>query len=130
MLFIMTSVRFENKELLLFRSLHLLNFAIKYADMRTDFASVPSSAALLQLKATNRPYCAKETQFVKTACLPKQAFSSGTECVISGWGVTETRKHCVKSIRSAPVLGQGFKDLCIGKHPNTLIPSCCVPWCV
>lgn len=49
--------------------------------------------ALLQLKVTNRPYCAKETRLVKTACLPNQPFSSGTECVISGWGATETRKH-------------------------------------
>lgn len=67
-----------------------------------DFALLPPSTALLQLKATNGPYCAKETQFVKTACLPKQAFSSGTECTVSGWGVTETRKHYIKSIRSGP----------------------------
>lgn len=78
--------------------------------MRIDFALVPSHAALLQLKVTNRPYCAKETRFVKTACLPNQAFNNGIECAISGWGVTETGKHCVKSIRSAPVLGQGFRE--------------------
>lgn len=81
--------------------------------MRVDVALGASSTALLQLKATNRPYCAKETQFVKTACLTKQAFSSGTECTISGWGVAETRKHCAKSIRSGPGVGQGFKHLCI-----------------
>lgn len=79
--------------------------------MRTAFALLPPSTALLQLKATNGLHCAKETQFVKTACLPKQAFSSGTECTVSGWGVTETRKHDIKSIRSGPVLGHSFKDL-------------------
>lgn len=78
----------------------MLFFLVKYADVRIHFALVPSHAALLQLKATDGPYCAKETRFVKTACLPNQAFSSGTECAISGWGVTETRKRCVKSIRS------------------------------
>lgn len=56
------------------------------------FASGSSWAALLQLKVLDRPHCAKETRFVKSACLPSQAFSSGTECVVSGWGVTETRK--------------------------------------
>lgn len=75
----------------------MLFFIIKYADVRMHFASVPSHAALLQLKVTNRPYCATETRFVKTACLPNQAFSSGTECAISGWGVTEARERCVKS---------------------------------
>uniref|UniRef100_A0A8C6WGT5 trypsin n=1 Tax=Neogobius melanostomus TaxID=47308 RepID=A0A8C6WGT5_9GOBI len=34
--------------------------------------------------------CAKETHFVKSACLPDQLFQSGAECVVSGWGVTET----------------------------------------
>lgn len=57
------------------------------------FALCLSCAAMLQLKVLDRPYCAKETRFVKTACLPNQPFNSGTECVISGWGVTETRKH-------------------------------------
>ena len=52
-----------------------------------------SCVAMLQLKAINKPYCAKETRFVKTACLPNQPFDSGTECVISGWGVTETREY-------------------------------------
>lgn len=52
-----------------------------------------SCVALLQLAVTDRPYCAKETRFVKTACLPGQSFPSGSECVISGWGATETRKY-------------------------------------
>lgn len=46
-------------------------------------------AALLKLKATNGE-CAKETQFVKAACLPREPFADGAECSISGWGATET----------------------------------------
>ncbi|KAM4623438.1 hyaluronan-binding protein 2-like [Polymixia lowei] len=45
--------------------------------------------ALLQLKVTDSPYCAKETRFVKPACLPDMTFPAGKECVISGWGRTE-----------------------------------------
>lgn len=60
------------------------------------FAVAPPCAALLQLRVTDRPYCAKESRFVKTACLPDRPFSSGTECVISGWGATETRKSPLK----------------------------------
>lgn len=59
----------------------------------TNVPFFTSCAAMLQLRVMDRPYCAKETRFVKTACLPNQPFNSGTECVISGWGVTETRKH-------------------------------------
>lgn len=59
--------------------------------------SALSCVAMLKLKAINKPYCAIETRFVKTACLPNQPFDSGTECVISGWGVTETREYHLKS---------------------------------
>lgn len=45
--------------------------------------------ALLKLKAT-KGECAKETQFVRAACLPKEPFLDGAECSISGWGATET----------------------------------------
>ncbi|KAJ4941054.1 hypothetical protein JOQ06_027341 [Pogonophryne albipinna] len=48
--------------------------------------------ALLKLQVTDSPYCAKETLFVKAVCLPDQAFPAGKECVISGWGATETKK--------------------------------------
>lgn len=99
--------------------------------MRIDFALGPSSTALLQLNVTNRPYCANETHLVKTACLPKQAFSSGTECAISGWGMTETRKHCVKSIGS-PLSPLEFSTNSnnVILLPNALPPFCCIPWCV
>ncbi len=48
-----------------------------------------SCIALLHLRVTDHPYCAKENRFVKTVCLPDQAFPDGKECVISGWGRTE-----------------------------------------
>lgn len=50
-----------------------------------------SCAAVLELQVTESPYCAKETRFVRTVCLPDEAFPAGKECVISGWGATETR---------------------------------------
>ncbi|XP_054437200.1 hyaluronan-binding protein 2 [Pteronotus mesoamericanus] len=45
--------------------------------------------ALLKLKPVNG-HCALESKYVKTVCLPDGPFPSGTECHISGWGVTET----------------------------------------
>ncbi|XP_053524436.1 hyaluronan-binding protein 2 [Artibeus jamaicensis] len=45
--------------------------------------------ALLKLKPVNG-HCALESKYVKTVCLPDGPFTSGTECHISGWGVTET----------------------------------------
>uniref|UniRef100_A0A671L1L1 trypsin n=1 Tax=Sinocyclocheilus anshuiensis TaxID=1608454 RepID=A0A671L1L1_9TELE len=59
--------------------------------------------ALLKLKATNGK-CAKETQFVKAACLPKEPFTDGTECSISGWGATETSEHGSVHLLDAQVL--------------------------
>uniref|UniRef100_A0A3B4B4D0 trypsin n=1 Tax=Periophthalmus magnuspinnatus TaxID=409849 RepID=A0A3B4B4D0_9GOBI len=53
--------------------------------------SVHNDIALLKLNITESPYCAKETPFVKAACLPDEPFPAGKECVISGWGATETR---------------------------------------
>ncbi|XP_009579343.1 PREDICTED: hyaluronan-binding protein 2, partial [Fulmarus glacialis] len=45
--------------------------------------------ALLKLKPVDG-HCAVETKYVKTACLPNFSFPVGTDCFISGWGVTET----------------------------------------
>lgn len=36
------------------------------------------------------PHCAKETRYVRAVCLPDQIFPAGKECMISGWGATET----------------------------------------
>lgn len=92
LLFIMILVRLKYSRLL---SISLLKtkYIIKFYPFFHIFVVFSAFIALLRLKVTNRPYCAKETRFVKTACLPNQPFSSGTECVISGWGATETRKH-------------------------------------
>ncbi|KAI4550793.1 hypothetical protein MJT46_018300 [Ovis ammon polii x Ovis aries] len=45
--------------------------------------------SLLKLKPVDG-HCALESKYVKTVCLPDGPFPSGTECHISGWGVTET----------------------------------------
>ncbi|XP_029885557.1 hyaluronan-binding protein 2 [Aquila chrysaetos chrysaetos] len=45
--------------------------------------------ALLKLKPVDG-HCAVETKYVKTACLPHFFFPVGTDCFISGWGMTET----------------------------------------
>ncbi|KAF7666530.1 hypothetical protein LDENG_00103000 [Lucifuga dentata] len=71
--------------------------AIVHENYKESPFALHNDVAMLQLKVLDKPYCAKETRFVKTACLPGQPFSSGTECVISGWGVTETRKVSVES---------------------------------
>ncbi|KAF3853634.1 hypothetical protein F7725_014322 [Dissostichus mawsoni] len=60
--------------------------------------------AMLQLKVSDKPYCAKETRFVKTACLPQHPFDNDTECVISRWGVTETQKYGTNLLLDARVL--------------------------
>ncbi|XP_058882038.1 hyaluronan-binding protein 2-like isoform X2 [Acipenser ruthenus] len=50
--------------------------------------AVYNDIALLKLKPVGGQ-CAKETRYVKTACLPDSPFADGTECSISGWGKTE-----------------------------------------
>ena len=42
-------------------------------------------SGLLQLNVTTSPFCAMETRYVKTACLPNQLFPAGKECVVTGW---------------------------------------------
>ncbi|XP_066519162.1 hyaluronan-binding protein 2-like isoform X2 [Hoplias malabaricus] len=59
--------------------------------------------ALLKLKAINRQ-CAKETRFVKTACLPTGPVPVGTECSISGYGVTENDEEGSSQLLDAKVL--------------------------
>ncbi|XP_022598048.1 hyaluronan-binding protein 2-like [Seriola dumerili] len=82
--------------------------AVEKAVVHEEYKETPfalhNDIAMLQLKVTDKPYCAKETRFVKTACLPRQTFSSGTECVISGWGVTETQKYGTNQLLDARVL--------------------------
>ncbi|KAG7325062.1 hypothetical protein KOW79_011378 [Hemibagrus wyckioides] len=50
--------------------------------------------ALLKLKnVTEDGLCARETRYVKSACLPPGPFPDGMECSISGFGVTEKDTH-------------------------------------
>ncbi|NXK38767.1 HABP2 protein, partial [Piprites chloris] len=59
-------------------------------DKYNDRGGVPhNDIALLKLKPVDG-YCAVETKYVKTACLPNFFFPAGTDCFISGWGDTET----------------------------------------
>ncbi|KAK7919565.1 hypothetical protein WMY93_010849 [Mugilogobius chulae] len=64
--------------------------AVVHENYRQTPFALHNDIAMLKLRATSGSLCTKETRFVKTACLPGQEFPSGTECVISGWGVTET----------------------------------------
>ncbi|XP_044193800.1 hyaluronan-binding protein 2-like [Thunnus albacares] len=66
---------------------------VVHEDYRQSPSAVYSDIALLKLKVTDSPYCAKETRFVKAVCLPDETFPAGEECVISGWGATETQRY-------------------------------------
>ncbi|CAG5906144.1 unnamed protein product [Menidia menidia] len=66
---------------------------IVHENYRETQAALYNDVALLKLKVTNSPYCARETPFVKSVCLPERPFPSGKECVISGWGATETQRY-------------------------------------
>ncbi|XP_034564557.1 hyaluronan-binding protein 2-like [Notolabrus celidotus] len=48
-----------------------------------------SDIALVKLKSMDGPNCARETRFVRAACLPEENFPPGKECVISGYGATD-----------------------------------------
>ncbi|XP_053269666.1 hyaluronan-binding protein 2 [Pleuronectes platessa] len=78
--------------------------AIMHEEYRATNFALYNDVAMLQLRVTDSPYCAKETRFVKTACLANHPFSSGTECVISGWGATETQKYGTNQLLDARVL--------------------------
>ncbi|KAI3365241.1 hypothetical protein L3Q82_010332 [Scortum barcoo] len=52
-------------------------------------SSLLPTASLLKRKETDSPYCAKETCFVKIACLLDHNFPAEKECVVSGWGATK-----------------------------------------
>ncbi|XP_068610391.1 hyaluronan-binding protein 2 [Brachionichthys hirsutus] len=66
---------------------------IVHENYRETPYAVYNDIALLKLNVMDNPYCAKETRSVKTACLPDQAFPARKECVISGWGTTETQRY-------------------------------------
>ncbi|XP_046889014.1 hyaluronan-binding protein 2 isoform X2 [Hypomesus transpacificus] len=77
--------------------------AIIHEKYREETFALYNDIALLKLKGMNGR-CAKETRFVKTACLPNHKFPAGTECVISGWGVTETKRYGSNQLLNARVV--------------------------
>ncbi|XP_034070204.1 hyaluronan-binding protein 2-like [Gymnodraco acuticeps] len=79
--------------------------------------------ALLKLQVTDSPYCAKETLFVKAVCLPDQAFPAGKECVISGWGATETKKISSQLLTARVLLISDEKCKNLDDYRNVLDSS-------
>ncbi|KAM7385866.1 hypothetical protein PAMP_001917 [Pampus punctatissimus] len=76
---------------------------IRHENYRETREAVYNDIALLRLKGTDG-VCAKETQFVKTACLPEAELADGIECTISGWGATETSELGSDHLLEANVL--------------------------
>ncbi|XP_074519883.1 factor VII-activating protease-like [Halichoeres trimaculatus] len=66
---------------------------ITHENYRETSEALYNDIALLKLQVTDSSHCAKETRFVKAACLPEQNFPPGKECVVSGWGATENRSY-------------------------------------
>uniref|UniRef100_H3DNH7 trypsin n=1 Tax=Tetraodon nigroviridis TaxID=99883 RepID=H3DNH7_TETNG len=66
---------------------------IVHENYRDARVAVYNDIALMELQVTDAPHCAKESRFVRTVCLPDQMFPAGKECVISGWGATETQRY-------------------------------------
>ncbi|KAM6951087.1 hyaluronan-binding protein 2-like [Aplochiton taeniatus] len=78
--------------------------AIVHEKYKETHLALHNDIALLKLKPTSGQFCAKETRFVKTACLTTHPFTDNTECVISGWGVTEKQKAGTNRLLDARVL--------------------------
>lgn len=62
---------------------------IQYSEYNEEDEIPHNDIALIKLKPVDG-HCALESKYVKTVCLPESPFPSGTECYISGWGITET----------------------------------------
>ncbi|XP_038150674.1 hyaluronan-binding protein 2 [Cyprinodon tularosa] len=77
--------------------------AIVHENYRETSAAVFNDIALLRLKGTDG-FCANETQYVKTACLPSGQLPDGMECTISGWGATEDSEYGTNHLLEANVL--------------------------
>lgn len=77
--------------------------AIVHENYRETTGAVYNDIALLRLRGTEG-FCANETQFVKTACLPDAQLPDGMECTISGWGATEQSDYGSSHLLEANVL--------------------------
>ncbi|XP_061765606.1 hyaluronan-binding protein 2-like isoform X2 [Nerophis ophidion] len=67
--------------------------AIIHKGYRRTRDALYSDVALLHLKFMDGDQCAKETEVVRTVCLPNQNFPTGKNCVVSGWGKTEDEPY-------------------------------------
>ncbi|XP_041646252.1 neurogenic locus notch homolog protein 2-like isoform X2 [Cheilinus undulatus] len=76
---------------------------IVHENYRETPTAVYNDIALLKLRGSNG-VCAKETQFVKAACLPNGPLPDGMECTISGWGDTENSTFGTNHLLEANVL--------------------------
>ncbi|XP_031593455.2 hyaluronan-binding protein 2 [Oreochromis aureus] len=76
---------------------------IRNPNYRETSEAVYNDIGLLKLSGTPG-FCANETQFVKTACLPNAPLPDGTECKISGWGATEQSDYGSSHLLEANVL--------------------------
>ncbi|XP_019947231.2 hyaluronan-binding protein 2-like [Paralichthys olivaceus] len=76
---------------------------IVHENYRETPTAVYNDIALLRLNGTGG-VCARETQFVKTACLPDAQLPDGTDCTISGWGATEESRFGSNHLLQANVL--------------------------
>ncbi|XP_041723033.1 hyaluronan-binding protein 2 isoform X2 [Coregonus clupeaformis] len=77
--------------------------ATRHENYKETSAAVYNDIALLKLKTTDGR-CARESQFVKAACLPDSSFPDGTECTISGWGATKDSVYGSNHLQDAQVL--------------------------
>ncbi|KAF5896510.1 hyaluronan-binding protein 2-like [Clarias magur] len=67
-----------------------VEYYIMHENYTTTDRAVYNDIALLKLKPVSEDgLCARETRFVKAACLPPGPFPDETTCTISGYGVTE-----------------------------------------
>uniref|UniRef100_A0A4W4H063 trypsin n=1 Tax=Electrophorus electricus TaxID=8005 RepID=A0A4W4H063_ELEEL len=76
---------------------------IVHEQYRETPESVYNDIALLRLRAKDGR-CAKESQFIRTVCLAKESFPDGSECKISGWGVTPESQYGSSQLLDAEVL--------------------------
>ncbi|TNN03745.1 hypothetical protein fugu_000774 [Takifugu bimaculatus] len=87
---------------------------IVHENYRDAGVAVYNDIALMELKVTDAPYCAKETRYVRAVCLPDQMFPAGKECVISGWGATETKAYSSQLLNARVFLIS--EDRCKAPH--------------
>ncbi|XP_072523574.1 hyaluronan-binding protein 2-like [Salminus brasiliensis] len=89
------------------------DFAV-HENYRETEDALYNDIALLKLKAVDGQ-CARETRFVKAACLPTGPIPDGTECTISGYGVTEHDEGGSNQLLDAKVLLISQKQ-CMAPH--------------